>query len=172
MDSAAVVALARKYGPRLALPVGGILDPVALMCAFAANESTMGSNTVPRHESAYDRGGHYDRREQAVLLDKFGSRAAFSYGPWQTLPLNALAYSPDELENDPDAAARAFVADMNHRVLPHAMTLSEMAQIYNAGQILPKPRPGVLRYAKDLQDNYATWFQKLKPEADSASSIV
>lgn len=172
MDSAAVVALCKKYGPRLALPPGGILEPVALMCAIAENESTMGANTRPRHEPAYDRGGRYDRAEQAVLLDRYGSKAAYSYGPWQTLPCNALAYSPDELDTDPDAAAQAFVHDMNHRVLPHAVTLGEMAQVYNAGEIKARPALGVVRYAKDLQANYVAWFQKLKPEASSASSIV
>jgi hypothetical protein len=172
MPPAAILDLAKQYGSQLALPVQGILDPVAVMCAFAQNESSFGADCKPRHEPAYDRGGRYDRNEQAALLDKYGHAAAFSYGPWQTLPCNALAFSPAELEADPEICARAFVADMNHRVLPHAMTLGEMAQIYNAGHVAIVMAPGVLRYAGDLRANYIQWFSRLKLEAANASSLA
>jgi hypothetical protein len=172
MPSEVILGLSKQYGPRLALPIAGILDPVAVMCAFAENESSFGVNCTPRYEAAYDRGGRYDQHEQAALLDKYGRSAAFSYGPWQTLPCNALSYSPTQLERDPELAAEAFIADMNRRVLPRANTLGEMGQVYNAGHISPNMSAGVLRYVVDLRKNYIAWFENLRQEASRASSIV
>lgn len=172
MDSGIVLTLCKQYGPTLALPARSILSGPVLMAAIAENESSFGKDTKPRYEQAYDRGRRYDRNEQKFLLDKFGHAAACSYGPWQTLPCNALAFTPNELNESPDAAARAFVADMNHRVLPHSLTLSEMAQIYNSGRVSKTPLPGVVRYMNDLQANYAKWFPKLHAEAVSAPSYA
>lgn len=165
-----VLELCQKYGPTLAMPAH--LDGVLVMCAIAQNESSFGDNTKPRYEAAYDWAGRYDRAEQATLLDKYGMRAAFSYGPWQTLPCNALAFSPIELEGNPDAAARAFVADFNSRVMPHAPTIYFMGQMYNGGHISEAPPPGVHAYALDLQRNYAMWACKLRVEAKDAPSIA
>lgn len=165
-----VLELCRKYGPELRAPAH--LNGIMLMCAFAQNESSFGDDTKPRHEPAYDRGGHYDRAEQSSLLDKYGRAAACSYGPWQTLPCNALAFTPAELDENPDAAARAFAADFNSRVIQHAPTIYLMGQVYNGGHVADKPLPGVQRYAFDLQRNYAMWASKLRDEANDAPSVA
>lgn len=176
MDSATVLSLCKKYGPLLALPASSILDGVALMCAFAENESSFGANATPRHEIAYDVGGRYSNNPmQASLLEAYGSKAAYSYGVWQTLPCNALGVSPAVLDGNEDAQALAFVRDFNQRVLPRAQTLGEMGQVYNAGHVAKppqKPLPGVVRYCVDLQRNYTEWFAKLKQEKDDAPSIA
>lgn len=170
VPSQQVLALCRQYGAQLNVPPS--IDGVALMAAFAQNESTFGANVTPRHEPAYDSGGHYDRAEQSLLLDKYGSAAAYSYGPWQTLPCNAMKFSPDTLFADPNAAAQAFVGDFNHRVAPHAQTIDAMAQIYNGGHVSATPLAGVARYAADLQKNYELWLANLKNEAADATPVA
>ena len=174
MDSATVLSLCKKYGSLITLPASSILDGVALMCAFAENESSFGANTVPRHEPAYDVGGRYANNPmQASLLKQYGRAAACSYGAWQTLPCNALGVAPSVLDGNTDAQALAFVRDFNQRVLPRAQTLGEMGQVYNAGHVAvppAKPLPGVIRYCADLQKNYTAWFAKLKQEKDDASA--
>jgi hypothetical protein len=165
-----VLELCQKYGAELRAPAH--LNGVMLMAAFAQNESSFGDDTAARYEHSYDRGGSYDRAEQAGLLDKFGRAAAFSYGPWQTLPCNALAFAPSELNENPDAAARAFVADFNRRVMPHAPTIYFMGQMYNGGHVSNNPLPGVHAYALELQRNYAMWASKLRHEGNDAPAIA
>jgi hypothetical protein len=168
MDSATVLSLAKQYGPKLALPARSVLNGVAVMCAFAENESSFGANCKPRYEQAYDVGGRYAANpEQAALLEKYGRAAAFSYGPWQILPCNAPGIAPADLDEQPELCAVAFVHDMNRRVLPHANSLGQMGQIYNGGHVSAAPLAGVMRYVASLQGYYVTWFNKLKSEASA-----
>lgn len=160
-----LLALCQKYGSELKTAAG--IDGVTLMAAFAQSESTFGYNTTPRHEPAYDYGGFYSSHaQQAALLQKYGSAAASSYGPWQTLPCNAMGIAPALLNSSPDVAASAFVADFNHRVAPRGKTLSDYGQIYNGGHIATNPLPGVLRYVQDLEANYAVWAKALEASDD------
>jgi hypothetical protein len=165
-----MLALCQKHGPELKTAAG--IDGVTLMAAIAQNESTFGENVTPRHESAYDFAGFYSSNpDQAALLQKYGSKAAYSYGPWQTLPCNAMSTSPDLLESDLEIAAAAFVLDFNRRVAPRGHSLFQYAQIYNGGHVARNPLPGVIRYADELAANYAIWAKALEPEATDAPSL-
>jgi hypothetical protein len=150
----AILALCRKYGPELHVPPG--LDGAAVMFAIAQNESSGGADCVPRHEPAYDRGGTYDEGEQHELLLQYGRAAACSYGPWQVMAVNAAPLTPLDLATDADAGARAFVQFFNQYVIRehNARSLSEIAQIYNAGHVSKTPSPGVTRYVQDLRAAY------------------
>lgn len=143
-----ILALCRTHGPALDCPPG--IDGAQLMVAIALCESSLGANCRPRHEPAYDHGGLYDRAEQAVLLSRYGSAAAYSYGPWQMMPVNAPSASPDQLASDAEVAARAFVAFVNRRIFAAegARTVQQVGEAYNAGHFGPGIPPEAVAYGK------------------------
>jgi hypothetical protein len=130
-----VADLCRKYGPQIKFPSG--LDGVRVMWAISGEESTFGDDCNPRHEKAYDKGGYYylHSAEDKELVDKYGSLAASSFGPWQVLLINAPNFSPSELQTDPDKCAQAFMGFMRSFVLGYrrAKTLEQIAQTFNSG---------------------------------------
>jgi len=158
-----VIAACFKYGPLLV--VEGPLDGTRLMQAIAAVESgggdihSIGHDCGPRHESAYDVNGSAwrDSKEQQHLVEQFGSDAACSYGPWQTMFINCPGYTFLELKTNLDDCARAFVAYFNSYVV-HTMgakTLDEIAEVYNAGHVLKgNIPPGVQQYINQLGKAY------------------
>ena len=151
-----IVALCQKYGPSLKLPPG--IDGAKLLYALAGNESSFGANCTPRHEPAYDVGGHYaDSSVCRPLLAQFGSAAACSYGPWQLLLANAPQCTPTELMSDADAACAATVAFLNSYVLGlrKAQTVAQIAEIYNSGCLSQHPADGVLRYIRSAVQYYS-----------------
>lgn len=154
-----VLDMCRTYGPLLRLP--SALDGSRVMAAFASVESSLGLDCGPRHEPAYDVGGHYAKNSvQAALLAKYGSAAACSYGPWQMMLLNfAACYTPSELETDLRTCAVEFVRHFN-LVTQRATTLDEMGEIWNAGHITPDPA-----YTQKLSAAYDNF---LSPELTSA----
>lgn len=153
----ALPAIAAKYGPMLNLPAG--LDGVHLMIALAINESSLGRDVGPRHEPAYDVGGsvYQNSEQQRSLVDKYGSAAACSYGPWQMMFINfAQSITPDQL-SDFDLCAREFVRFFNSYVIRtrKADTLSEVGQVWNGGHVFQAELPaGIANYVKKLQENY------------------
>lgn len=152
-----IYALCRQYGPLLKMPPGSGIDGKRFMLAIAGCESSFGKNVTPRHEPAFDFGGTYATKPpQDELLKEYGGKAAYSYGPWQILPCNALGYTPDELQGDEEKCAQAFVGFFNHYIIgqKHALTLNEMAQAYNSGHYSKTPDVGVQRYAADVLHYY------------------
>lgn len=148
-----VIALCRTYGPMLRVP-DGVYGP-RVMAAIAGNESSYGENTKPRYEKAYDFGGAYaGNLPQSELLKAWGSKAAYSYGPWQILPCNAKGFTPDELATDDDKCAQAFVGFFNRYIIGHchADTLQQILEAFNSGHIVRSGgdiAPGVQRYISD-----------------------
>lgn len=149
-----VFSLCREYGPQLKPPAG--LDGIALMAAFAYNESSLGDDTIPRHEPSYDVGGMNSHNNQAPLLAQFGRAAACSYGPWQIMPCNAPSFTPEELFENPEFCAMAFVAFFNSYIVGHAraMTLEQCGCAYNLGHVAMNPPSGVQQYMADLRRHY------------------
>lgn len=128
------------------------------MAAIAWNESSCGADVKPRYEAAYDFDGCYGKNSiQAELLRWYGSRAAYSYGPWQMMLCNARGYTPDELEDDPEKAAQAFLGFVNRYIIgvQKAQNLEEILQCYNAGHCTLTPTPGVQRYVEDGFTHYS-----------------
>ena len=150
-----IAELCAHYGPQLHLAAN--ISGSKLMFAIAGAESSFGTDCKPRHEPAYDVGGLYaSNPPMPNLLARWGSAAAYSYGAWQVLLCSAPTFTPDELTNDPDAAARAFVAHMNGYVLGmrKAQTITQIAETYNAGHFSTNPPPGVLRYTAAVMQYY------------------
>ena len=150
-----VLAACAKFGPQL--QVDSQLDGVKVMAAIAGNESSYGYNCGPRHEPAYDVGGTYANGAlQKGLLQEFGSAAACSYGPWQMMFDNFVGFTPAQLLTDLDACAMSFVRFFNSYVIRtrRAVTLDEIAQVWNSGHISATPSPAVQRYMQQLQKNY------------------
>ena len=152
--TADVLAACEQYGPQLR--VAAPLDGPTVMRAIASNESSIGANCGPRHEPAYDAGGTYGNGAvMQPLLVEYGSAAACSYGPWQMMFCNySGAYSPADLLVDLQASAVEFVRFFNSHVSPHAFTLSDVGQIWNAGHVSAAPSPGVMTYVNRLQAAY------------------
>jgi hypothetical protein len=151
-----VARACRAFGPMLHVPEG--IDGIRLLWALSGCESSFGANAAPRHEPAYDVGGHYaGAGPQAALLERYGSAAACSYGPWQLLLVNVQpSSSPDDMANL-NRCAMATVTFLNRQILDreHPQTLEEIAEAYNSGkwkwQSVP---PGVERYAEDCRKYY------------------
>lgn len=153
---AQVAAQCQVFGPQLApLPAG--VDGTRLLWALSGNESSFGADVTPRHEPAYDVGGTYAiHAPMPYLLDKYGSAAACSYGPWQVLLANAPDYTPTDF-NDIATAAQATTAFLNsllRRFKPQS--IAQVGYCWNAGHIPPPKEvtPGVARYAVDLAVSY------------------
>lgn len=155
--SSDILALCKKYGPLLNMPPGSGVDGAKFMAAIAGCESSFGKNPTPRHEPTYDKGGEYaENPPQNELLAHWGSAAAYSYGPWQMMPCNAIGFTPIELANDEEKCAVAFVGFFNRFIMGfrHAMTFDEMAQTYNSGHYTAQPSPGVQKYVADALHYY------------------
>lgn len=140
-----------EYGHEVGpLPVG--VDGAQLLWAISGNESSFGANCTPRHEPAFDVGGPY---ADAKLLEKFGSAAACSYGPWQIMLANCPDnYTPADM-NDLDNAAIATILFLNkqlNRFTPS--TLAAIGAIWNGGNPHALEHPAVLEYAHKLQTNF------------------
>lgn len=162
-----VLAACAKYGPLL--DVDPSLSGPVVMAAIASNESSLGLNCGPRHEGSYDAGGtvYNGNEEQRVLVAKFGSEAAMSYGPWQVMFINCPGWTPTELNTDLDAGAKAFLAFFNRYVIGtrHAKTLSEIGQVYNGGHIFTGTMlAGVRAYVDKLQASYADLQSSFPPK--------
>lgn len=157
MNEDEVLALSKVYGPLLHILDSSGVSGAKFMAAIAGCESNFGQNTTPRYEAAYDVGGKYaENPPQNELLAHWGKKAAYSYGPWQILPCNAIGFTPDELFTDNEKCALAFVGFFNRYIvgIRHALTFDEMAQTYNSGRFTEQPAPGVQRYVADALHYY------------------
>ncbi|HVW78503.1 MAG TPA: hypothetical protein VHB45_12880 [Alloacidobacterium sp.] len=152
------------YGASLSSSLLGIADPdgkpldgARLLWAISGCESSFGANLKPRHEPAYDVGGEYSTHPpMPELLEKFGSAAACSYGPWQILFVNAPeGFRPSDFDDLQFAAqaTTAFLGKLLRACRP--TTLAEIASCWNAGHVQNPLSPGVARYAADLTRYYA-----------------
>src|SRR5882724_11014499 len=82
-----LAALCQAHSP-LQLPGSGELgqrDPAMVLWALAGAESSFGTNTSPRHEASYCRGGKYF---DVYATRQWGCLAHCSYGPWQVMYAN------------------------------------------------------------------------------------
>ena len=149
----AVLLACQEYAP-LIIPIAGI-DPAWLLVAIAKNESSLGDDCGPRHESAWDVGGTYAADPvQAGLLRLYGSAAACSYGPWQIMLYNAPGYTPDELNAQLPMVARATIAFLNKQIARWSLaSIEAIGQVWNGGHP-GVSSPGVAAYCKELQKNY------------------
>jgi len=149
-----ILDVCRRLGPSLQIPAG--VDPVACMIALASNESSIGHDCGPRHESSYDTGGYVYRHseEQRDLVDKYNSKAAASYGPWQMMFIDFQPGSQDEIyfgTADLTLYALEFVRFFNVYVIRtrHAQTLQEIGEVWNLGHIGSDPA-----YVNKLEQAY------------------
>jgi hypothetical protein len=124
---------------------GKPIDGPRLLWALAGRESSFGRNLKPRHEPAYDLGGHYANLPAVKRgLEQYGRAFACSYGPLQILACNARGFTPAELGADPEKALSAAVAMLRLTVLraQKAATLEQICQAWNAGHIGGRCTPG------------------------------
>ncbi len=137
------------------LPAG--VDGAQLLWAISGNESSFGANCTPRHEPAFDAGGVYgDDAAMKPLLAKYGTAAAYSYGPWQMLFCNAPAgYAPPDMLVLSKAAwaTVTFLNELLRRWKPQ--TMAAIGETWNAGHPLVNLSAGVARYVAELVSNYA-----------------
>src|ERR1017187_8108565 len=104
----------RISGPQLVgLPSG--IDGAQLLWAMSGNESSFGANCAPRHEPAFDVGGVYAPHMQSILA-QYGSAAAYSYGPWQIMYVNAWPAATPEQMSDLKVCAAVTVAFLNRLI--------------------------------------------------------
>ena len=155
-----ISAQCKLSGPDIfPLPPG--IDGAQLLWAISGNESSFGSDCTPRHEPAFDVGGIYgDNAVMKPLLEKFGSAAACSYGPWQIMFCNAPpGFTPDDLSRLP-LVARVTVLFLNSLLDRfHPQDLAGIGECWNAGHTMAVPLPGVARYVNELVANYAVVMQ-------------
>lgn len=123
------------YGAGLVTNPRG-LDPYSLLYAIGGVESSFGSMNLPRHEKAFDFGGVYAEKE---LLQKYGSWAAHSYGPWQMMYTNILRSLPEPIPpqecSNPYVAIVAAANWLNDEVLGRRKCdlVVEVADAWNTG---------------------------------------
>ena len=155
-DKEEIAAACKEYGPQIVgLPEG--VDGAQLLWAMSGNESSFGANCLPRHEPAFDVSGVYGNGPiMKPLLEKFGSMAAFSYGPWQIMFCNAPSdYTPDSF-NSLDKASHATVAFLNKLIARwNPANLAEIGECWNGGHVMKTMIPMVASYVQKLTVNYA-----------------
>ncbi len=136
----ALAVACRQFGAQVGpLPLG--VDGAQLLWALAGVESSFGSNCQPRHEAAYDAGGHYAAfAPMPNLLSRFGEAAACSYGPWQLLMCNApLTYAPVSFDNL-TLCAQPSVHLLNHKLIVFKpQSLGQIGECWNTGRICKDP---------------------------------
>lgn len=150
------------YGPQLRVPAG--LDGRGVMLAIAAVESGgadiafAGHDCGPRHEPAYDQGGHLATAPlQAALLTRYGRVAACSYGPWQMMFGNFRAATQDAIVASQESLqlyAADFVEWFNRYVIEvrRAGDLAQIGEVWNLGHVGPDPV-----YVERLERAYTAW---------------
>lgn len=147
----------RKLAPTLdSSLVPSAYRPEVLLWAICGNESSFGMNCTPRHEPAYDVGGTYaGNSQQAVLLEKFGSAGACSYGPMQVMLVNCPeSFTPDSF-GDVEAGIAAGVYALGNLLRRNKpQSLSQIGSCYNAGHIQSPQSSAVQAYAQRLIRNY------------------
>ena len=142
-------------------PDGKPLVGAQLLLAMAGRESSFGKNLKPRHEPAYDVGGHYaSNPEVAAGLAKYGSAFACSYGPLQVMAVNAIGFSVVELGAKPETAMLAAVGFLNRYAFGHCecKTLKDICEAWNDGHIISgKVLPAeVASYVDEVTHYYLT----------------
>lgn len=157
--TAEIAAQCKLSGPTVG-PLPTTVTGAQLLWALAGNESSFGTNCMPRHEPAFDTGGAYaTHAPMPTLLAKYGSAAACSYGPWQILLANAASYSPTDFSTL-TSAAEATVAYLNQQLrIFRPQSLEQIGSIWNSGGPNNKDIPGVARYIAGLQQKYNTVLQ-------------
>lgn len=136
-------------------------DPAKLMISLAMVESSLGMNSRPRHEPAYDFGGLYWNKEHGKpwRWDIHGSISACSFSSWQImfptaveLGLDPLTH-PCELQDD-SKAVHWVIEYIKRRILDRgAVTLANFAVGYNGGN--PSAfNDQTIKYAKKLELAY------------------
>jgi hypothetical protein len=151
-DRADVARYCRQFGPSVGpLPDG--IDGAQLLWGIAGVESNFGENCAPRHEPAYDIGGHYAAAlPMPIILQRYGRAAACSYGPLQVMFCNApLTWNPESF-NFLSLAMQCSVQFLN-TLLRHwkPQSLDEIGECWNAGHITPDPA-----YTTKLESTYKT----------------
>jgi len=151
------------------------LDAGRLLTALACIESGYGVNCGPRHETQYDSGGFYHERSAAVrrAVDRFGSWAACSYGPWQILYTTALELGlPEDTEpatlHHPDLSIPHVIAYLDRRAINRpgiykARNLAGIFDAYNTGRAHDTNTPHAY-IAKGLKayDDPTPWIEAAK----------
>jgi hypothetical protein len=152
-----VLRLCQSYGALLPEIEG--IKPAQLLAALAMNESSLGLDCGPRHESSWDVGGKYaSDPQQAKNLSLYPYAAACSYGPLQIMFYNVPGYAPNELNTNLPLVMRASISYLSRQIRRFAATtVEEIGQIWNHGSpVKPpaKPSPGVQLYCRDLIEHY------------------
>jgi hypothetical protein len=150
------IANACRFWASNVAPLPPSLDGARLLWALAGNESSFGVNVMPRHEPAYDLGGALaGSMEQSALLERYGSAAACSYGPWQIMLVNAPEGTAPEDFEDLNTAAICTVGFLNSQLRRFKpLTLTTIGQIWNHGSPTNAMTAGVAAYVAELAKNY------------------
>lgn len=145
------------------------IDAAKLLWAIAGNESSFGDNFAPRHEAAYCYDGTLF---ESQVTKAWGCLAHCSYGPWQVMfanfppgiaPQSLIQVGPSMVES----CIMAAIADINRAVKLGAVTIQEIADVYNAGSLRPRVVPA--NYIAKLAANYAVPMPQFEHETVGAT---
>lgn len=155
----------RRWGTHSWLPKS--IDGAKLLYAIAGAESSFGTNCTPRHEQHWhDLAVAGTNPILNALTARVGCDAHSSFGPWQTLLLNATGYVTGKQYDDLGFAGMQAQCFINHRIvtIERASTVGEVAAAYNSGRwkgyfdanavMLPNDPAGIQRYVEQVQSYY------------------
>lgn len=147
-----VAAICQRLGATVG-PLPGGVDGAQLLWAMSGVESSFGANCQPRHEPAFDvRGVYATHYPMTILLPKYGSAAACSYGPWQLMFCNApLTYAPGSFDSLLLAAQATLSFLCQQLRAKRPQSLAEIGEVWNTGGVRPD-----LAYVAKLQAAYDT----------------
>ena len=152
----------KKFGPAihaysLVDGYGYPLSGIKLLWAISGQESSFGANCGPRLEPAYWDGAYSETGLQQELNRQYGIAAAKSYGPWQVMYQNCYRLgTPGEIDADINLGAQAAVDFLNDYVIgsQKAVSLQQIARVYNSGNLTVPMTMGVMRYIENVGQYY------------------
>jgi hypothetical protein len=159
--------------PNVKIPVGCSIDPKALLVAMTGNESSWGTDSAPRFEPGYYRGGAYYLKPAndwlRDLVRRYAQCAAMSWGPWQIMYPVAyeLGYKGSAHAHpwglyEPELSLHWVIEYLNRRVFAKgAMTVAQVGDAYNTGSC--RDANHNLKYETDLEAHYAETVAALAP---------
>jgi hypothetical protein len=138
LDSAQALSEAiAHYAP--ALHVGPSINPIALLRAIAAQETSDPVRILAcKHENAYCYGGKYHREAAKAAEWRYGCACHCSWGPWQIMYETAVerGFADDPVQlRDPMISGAYVVAQLNARVFDWLSnpSLQDVFDAWNSG---------------------------------------
>lgn len=156
-----LISIVRGYSRFL--PTPDSLNAVRLLWAIAGVESSFGFSCGARHEIEYCNQKHWHKKNDnqcefregihaeaiASLTHQYGCWAHCSYGWAQIMFSNVRgAFTPFELDSNPEKVAEALIAFLKADIMPHVETLEDFCRLYNGPATTPE-------YVKEFRSYYA-----------------